>query len=439
VSINLLLRTNPTDRITRADHLLDAFADHDNAATVWSIWRPVATRPTTPAANDLLWLSIAVLAADALVLRSEAADGWTRDIGLKLKVGRPEWAAQLPGVDRMLRFLTGDEWSVRLGQGRPRVLNVPAVEADAVCLLSGGLDSLVGAINLLGSDDTSRVLLVGVEDSSYSAGRQAKLSVALSAAFPGRVAFRQTWTRFRQPTADQERPIPMRREQTTRSRSLLFLGSGLTAAAAIGPMVPLHVPENGLIGINVPLVPARSGTLSTRTTHPHFLDLLRGIAIAVGVQNPIVNNLRLQTKGEALTACARPDLLAALAPTSVSCAHPTATRYLGPGRTGRSGCGYCYPCLIRRASMHVAGLDDGAHYAFDVLTRPDFVNSPSTRADSLRATLAAIRRGAAATDVLRTGPVREFAQYANLHRRGLAEIEAWMRTATDPDVRARLR
>lgn len=89
--------------------------------------------------------------------------------------------------------------------------------------------------------------------------------------------------------------------------------------------------------------------------------------------------------------------------------------------------------------MHVAGLDDGAHYAFDVLTRPDFVNSPSTRADSLRATLAAIRRGAAATDVLRTGPVREFAQYANLHRRGLAEIEAWMRTATDPDVRARLR
>jgi hypothetical protein len=230
----------------------------------------------------------------------------------------------------------------------------------------------------------------------------------VTAPVPGRVALHQTWATFRQPTTAQARSLPTRRERTTRSRSLFFLAAGLAAAAGIGPDVPLHVPENGLIGINVPLVPARSGSLSTRTTHPHFIDLLRSIATAIGVHNPIVNSLRLQTKGEALATCARPDLLATIARISVSCAHPTAARWEG----GSGSCGYCYPCLIRRASLYVVGLDRAGDYRVDVLTK---------------------------ADVLRTGPVREVAAYADLHRRGLAELETWMRTATDPDVRAHLR
>jgi hypothetical protein len=352
-----------------------------------------------------------------------------------MAVAGAEWTAEAPSVERMLRFLTGDEWRVRWARGRPRVLNVPVVRADAVCLLSGGLDSLVGAINLLAEDEARRVLLVGVEDSSYSAGRQVQLRDALQDAFPGRVALHQTWATFRQPTTAQARSLPTRRERTTRSRSLFFLAAGLAAAAGIGPDVPLHVPENGLIGINVPLVPARSGSLSTRTTHPHFIDLLRSIATAIGVHNPIVNSLRLQTKGEALATCARPDLLATIARISVSCAHPTAARWEG----GSGSCGYCYPCLIRRASLYVVGLDRAGDYRVDVLTKADFLDSASVKPASLRAILAAIRRGPAGTDVLRTGPVREVAAYADLHRRGLAELETWMRTATDPDVRAHLR
>ena len=433
--VDLLLRTSPADRLTRTTYLLDAFPDRENAATVWTNWMPTARRPADPAPNDLLWLSIAALAADALVLRSENADGWTRRIGLKLAVAGREWTAQAAAVERMLRFLTGDEWSVTLVGRRSRVLTVPAVQADAVCLLSGGLDSLVGVINLLAEDETRRVLLVGVEDSSFSAGRQVRLRDELERAFPGRVALHQTWATFRQPTPAQERPLPARRERTTRSRSLFFLASGLAAAAGIGPDITLHVPENGFIGINVPLVPARSGSLSTRTTHPHFVGLLRGIATAVGVGNPIVNTLRLLTKGEALSACARPDLLARTAPISVSCAHPTAARWEGSS----GSCGYCYPCLIRRASLHVVGLDRGEDYGVNVLTEVDFLNSASVKPTSLRATLAAIRRGSETTDVLRTGPVVEVAAFADLHRRGLAELETWLRTATDPDVRALLR
>jgi hypothetical protein len=189
----------------------------------------------------------------------------------------------------------------------------------------------------------------------------------------------------------------------------------------------MNVPENGFIGINVPLIPARSGSLSTRTTHPLFVRLLSEIAMAVGVTNPIVNPLRMQTKGEALATCLRPDLLATTAPMSVSCAHPTAGRW--QRRPGP--CGYCYPCLIRRASMHVVGLDDGADYVVDVLTDRDFLDSASVRPASLRATLAAIRRGSRPTDILRNGPapIEGLMALADLHSRGLAELETWLRTA----------
>jgi hypothetical protein len=362
--IDFLLRTQPTDPVRRTTHLLDAFPDHDPAATVWTNWNAAGRRPATTGANDLLWLSIAALAADFVALRSASNDGWTRQIGVRIRAARDEWTAMHDVAERMLGFLTGDEWSLDFTRRRPRVLTVPAIDAHAVCLLSGGLDSLVGAINLLAEDDERSLLLVGVEDSSVSAGRQVMLRDRLQTAFPHRVQMRQTWATFRQPTAAQARSLPEPRERTTRSRSFYFLASGLACAAGIGPDVPMYVPENGFIGINVPLVPARSGSLSTRTTHPFFLRLLSELTIAVGVTNPIINPLRMQTKGEALAACVRPDLLAQTAPLSVSCAHPTAGRW-----QGRSGpCGYCYPCLIRRASMHVVGLDSGDHYVIDVLT-----------------------------------------------------------------------
>ncbi len=90
--------------------------------------------------------------------------------------------------------------------------------------------------------------------------------------------------------------------------------------------------------------------------------------------------------------------------------------------------------------MHVVGLDSGDDYVIDVLTGIDFLGSASVRPASLRATLAAIRRGSRPTDVLRNGPapIQDVTALADLHRRGLAELEAWLRTATAPAVLALL-
>ena len=423
------LRTKTTDSAPAGAILLDAL-DGD-AANLVSGWKPAADSPTTGAASDLLWLATGALAADSLSPRAETPDGWTRDIRLTMNISdQTAWSGRETDADQVLRFLTGDNWAVDFVRRPPRPLRVPASEGsfDGVCLLSGGLDSLIGAIDLLEDDPERRLLLLGVEDSTISAGRQTRLYDALAEAYPERVSLRQSWLILRKPNDRQDHSLAATRERTTRSRSILFIASALACAAALGPEVPVYVPENGLIGINVPLVPARAGSLSTRTTHPAFVSRLVNFGQSVGVGNPIINPLRFKTKGEAVTSCLNSTLLASTATTSISCAHPTAGRY-----TGTSGpCGYCYPCLIRRAALFQAGLDSGGDYGVDVLESETFLGSSSTKPASLRALISAVRRGSRPSDVLRNGPVPagEVEKLASLHGRGLAELEVWLRSAT---------
>jgi hypothetical protein len=436
-----LLRTSPTEIAAAAPTVLfDAFAGIDPASSV-----QLGSIPTTPrasfvdlpvVANDLLWLAIAVLGADTTAPRASTADGWTRDLQISVPLADQAWPGARADVERMLNFLTGDRWTVQVVDVAPRRMSILQPHGDVACLLSGGLDSLCGAIDLLAGDPALKVVLVGSKDSGTSASRQIDLGEELVATFPGRVEQQRTRATFRRPSPSQERQLPAERENTSRSRSLYFIAEGLARAALLGPNVPLYVPENGVIGINVPISPSRVGSLSTRTTHPFFLSMLRRVLDHVGIRNLIRNPYRLSTKGEALAQSRNLALLRRLAPMSVSCAHPSALRYRGCA----GPCGYCYPCLIRRASLHAIGADGPAGYCIDVLSEPGFVHARSETNASLLAVLSQLRRQPNRTDVLRTGPVDpdEIAAFAAVHRRGVAELAAWLNTATDPDLRALL-
>jgi hypothetical protein len=205
----------------------------------------------------------------------------------------------------------------------------------------------------------------------------------------------------------------------------------------MGPDVPLYVPENGFIGINVPLTSARSGSLSTRTTHPYFLGRLRGALDQLGIPNQIVNPFRLATKGEIVASSRNPTLLAELAPRSLSCAHPERARY---NKLPQGNCGYCFPCLIRRAAMHRASLDAGSAYTYDVLTDAGFMDSGGKRPETLRALVRSLSRQTSWTDVVRNGPIpgNERASFEGVYRRGREEIFTWLSTTSDPSLRGRL-
>ena len=221
----------------------------------------------------------AVAAVDRHEPRRDAGDGWTRDLSLWLPYAGAEAVAD-DETWEMLEFLTGDRWALDGRASTTATLESPSHQVDAVCLLSGGLDSLIGAIDLLAGDPDRRVLFTGVKDESTSSGRQQVLVDELRRRYPGRVEY----VRANLPAT--------KREDTTRARSLLFIAFGLLCASTAGSDVPLYIPENGMIGLNVPLIGSRSGSASTRTTHPHFMAVLTALLARLGISNRVVNPYR---------------------------------------------------------------------------------------------------------------------------------------------------
>lgn len=64
-------------------------------------------------------------------------------------------------------------------------------------------------------------------------------------------------------------------ENTSRGRSLLFLCAAVSIAGIMGKQVPVYIPENGFIGLNVALTNGRKGSCSTRTTAPLFFKFTK--------------------------------------------------------------------------------------------------------------------------------------------------------------------
>ena len=426
--------------------VLDLFSQPGRSTVAENLGRLVdVVGPLRPEGLDFLLFSAAVYVADKKVRRRLAPDRWTRALEVSAPVADPSrWEEATPALVEALSFLTGDRWrlewrgeenGLRSARGRRRG------DSDAVCLLSGGLDSLIGAIDLLEDASRPRVLLIGHYDSTLTPRVQKRLAHSLADHYGSdRVRLVQVLTRPAARRSDQLYPLPTGREATTRSRSVMFLGLGLAAASAIGPEVPLYVPENGFIALNVPLTSARRGSCSTRTVHPYFLDRMLGALATVGLANPVSNPYQLSTKGEMLKSCKNQTLLRELAPESVSCAHPELGRY---EQTGYGDCGYCYPCLIRRAAMHAVGLDEAADYKRDVCNDAELLASNSARKRDTRAVFAALNGvsrppGSSSLVALLSGPIPDRAavgSYSDVHRRGLEELRKLFEDKADAGVR----
>lgn len=394
-------------------------------------FRPILYRKPSPKVLDLLRLSMSVYSADHCIRRETADDGWTRDIVLHLPVHHIRlWKRARTRLTSVLNFLSGDRWTIelrkhdyspsfpKLQKGRQR--------PDRVTLFSGGLDSLIGAIDLL--ERGHRVVLVGHYGAGMTHQFQHDLATKLEKAYPDSVKAVLTYV-------DPPHIQNAEREITKRTRSLLFLMLGLTAADCVGSEVPVDVAENGLITLNVPMTDSRNGSLSTRTTHPHFVEELKELLAALNLKHPIDFPYRTQTKGEMLTNCSNRRLIRKLSKRSMSCAHPEAARWAGasPG----THCGHCVPCLIRRASMYAAGFDD-ADYTCDVITNPSDHATKSGR-DFRAMQIAANRfaqteRDRDAFDILNSGPIpfTELEDYVAVYRNGMKELRQFLEQSRKP-------
>ncbi len=369
---------------------------------------------------DFLSIALAVTAADTFVQRESSEDGWTRQFSLQLPLHEPaRWIALKKELESALHFLSGDIWDFEFCDGgyappepysqHSRFHLIKLKELDCVSLFSGGLDSAIGAIDLL---TVGRSPLLVSHAYKGDKSRQDQIAKRLN----GR------YSRF-EINADPHL-YQGTTDITMRTRSLNFLAFAAVGACAVQEVsqqekIDLFVPENGFISLNAPLTPRRIGALSTRTTHPHFITSIQKLFDAVGIPCQIINPYQFKTKGQMASQCLNKQLLSEVVESTVSCSHWK--------RTDQQ-CGVCVPCIIRRASLHAGGISRDADYTFRSLAK---VMNEIDRRDDLIALRIAIAQKSTlkiGTWIAKSGPLPEvaFNNFKQVFMDGLNEVEKYL-------------
>lgn len=303
---------------------------------------------------DILFFSIYIHLLDNLLPRNVlAVDNWQREIKVRIPVSEPSiWNQNVLKIIEALNFLTGDEWDIEFYELSEKYflndeLNLEdSIQIDNICLLSGGLDSLVGAIDLI--QEKNNILFVSHFD---GAGANSNDQKDIFDTFANNTEKNIYLSQFHAYESDKFYDA---HDGNLRARSLLFLGFAFFHALNFH-VGRVYLPENGLISINLPLNESRTSSNSTRTTHPYFIRKLQEFLSGIGIDIEITNPYQLKTKGEMLAECENKSLLNGLINRTISCSHSKRKGEWTRKGDGEKNCGYCIPCLIRRASVYHYG------------------------------------------------------------------------------------
>ncbi|HBV97354.1 MAG TPA: hypothetical protein DEF36_09960 [Desulfotomaculum sp.] len=410
--INKTIYTDPSDYFSDAlvFNMLDENPQSNLKTNLEEIWRRFSKQNIDSLYEDFLVIAVSVFATDKRVSRSDIKvsnihDNWTRQLEICVPVlNIDKWLLVKETLEEALGFLSGDFWTLSFRQTYERYRNTDYRKKDdqinndfdCVSLFSGGLDSFSGAIKLL--REGKKVCFVGCMEYNTLNNRILELYELLHREYvnvkSNIIVFS---TKPGAPVNIDENIKSRYTENTSRSRSLLFIAGALAVASIIGSGTPIFIPENGFIGLNIPLTPSRMGSCSTRTTHVFFLSKLNEVLSLLDIPHKIENFYAYRTKGEIVDEIKDSTTFLEGASRTISCSHPTLGRI--DGAAIPINCGYCFPCLIRRASLHKIGYKNDEYldvynneYKLSIDFIKKFKNPDSGRAKDLKATLMALHK-----------------------------------------------
>jgi 7-cyano-7-deazaguanine synthase in queuosine biosynthesis len=316
-------------------------------------------RPLTDLENDWLDVLRIIYVADILCER-ERNEGWNRTIALGLPVRDPGRVQQwLPLLRELFNRMAHDALNLKVepmthhSQARyPSKPDLAVPNFDAVALLSGGLDSAFGAVDVVKTH--ANPCLVGARSSPHIGNAQEAVIEAL-AKFNNNIHS----ARFRV-VADRRDDEGLSRgaELSQRSRTLLYAGVAAMIATAHG-VREVTLAENGIMAINCPLTTGRAGGFSTHTAHPQVLSLMSELfTLVFGTDITVQNPLLRRTKTDVVRGLVRAGL-GDVIPKTHSCWKARQ----------KDHCGTCVPCLVRRFATMSAGAHD-VKYVKDVFRDP---------------------------------------------------------------------
>lgn len=384
---------------------------------------------------DAMIVGLMVYIADMKISRrKQSQDSWTREITLSIPVYNEQWQDYKMVLERMLKFLTGNIWRLEFSK---REMEFAEKDKEVCCndkyrvasLFSGGMDSLIAAINYM--EQGQPTLLVSHAGEPRVRRWQTDLLQILNESYP-EIPHENAylWTSLSDielPEADEDK--------NQRSRSFLFIAIALFAMSGTKNCSRLLMPENGLIALNVPLDCTRIGSHSTRTTHPFYLKLWNEISqnlFGISISNPYWN----KTKGEMAAECLNKDKLKVAIGKSFSCSSVNNANI----RSGHAQhCGHCLPCIIRRAAMHHAfGNYDPSEYLYsDVSIIENNRGLVGEQLRSFQYAIQKLKQNVNAKNILihKPGPLESNEEYlkelSETYYRGLMEVDQWIQESQE--------
>ena len=344
----------------------------------------VFLKQLTPMLADLIEVAHAVHTIDRLSPRRIAHNGWPRELRLRIQVRDPDrWNSLQLSLEMLLGRYTDDLWKLefvsRAGIERTSELQKPLFTGGEdnvarplqVCLFSGGLDSLNGAVRQLLVDGHIQLICVAGSTNSWIGDRQAYLVRSLALRFGARVTLLPVLFNLEQPTETWSE------ESTQRTRGFIHLVIG-AIAAVLAAVDKLTIHENGVGALNLPYSPGQLGTQLTRATHPLVLA-----EASEWLSSYLESPFRVQGSSLSLTKAK-----ASVALIEAELGHLIGDTFSCDGFqrvAGRPQCGTCTSCLLRRQAVHAAGLtqyDPADRYCLDV-TDPSCA-IPENHRDGLR-------------------------------------------------------
>lgn len=321
--------------------------------------------------TGLLLLAAEVYAIDRGFSRKKySINGWSREFDVSFRVSNANlFQANVERINALLSFLTGDYWSCEFEEA-PILEFVDTDDTNGfnsisqVNLFSGGMDSLIGAIDYMEqNNEDNKLFLVSHYDSKMNGPKadQEKIISEFSSHYPNR--FIWLGSLGISPTISKE--------LTSRSRSLMFLALAIMVAAYKSGKV--FVPENGPVSLNFPLSYSRRAACSTRTTHPIFIGMVRELLEIWNIPVSISNPYEFKTKGEMVRECEDRQYLLNILELSNSCGKRGEHQFMYDNHNA-SHCGRCMPCMYRKASL--VGYKDKTTYGITLehLFRLHYVN-----------------------------------------------------------------
>lgn len=319
--------------------------------------------------TDMVDVAVAVYMADRISLRPQDREDGRRQFELRIPVRAfSVWNRRgvSDALERYLRFLTEDEWSIEFSQGSfdPKACEQQQfldLEPDgapvSVSLFSGGLDSFSGTVAAIAENrDQHYVCVSSTPSQRQESAQKRQISSIRSKLTPRSLTSLRVHSYLKALFRQREEP-------TRRARGFMFLSLGSAIAATLG-VKRLVIFENGIGALNLPYERNPGGIANSRAVHPHGLNLFQRFVTALRETDFFVDNpCFYKTKAEL-------------------CLHPAMEKFrdtIGetfscdgfPVRQAKTPqCGLCTSCILRRLALQQSGFTDcdAEGYLADVLS-----------------------------------------------------------------------